>query len=247
MCGRYVNSVATDDLVAEFDVKEVLGDDLAPSWNIAPTDPVRAVVQRRPRDAGLDSAQTRQLRTVKWGLVPSWAKDHKIGARLINARRETVAEKPAFKAAAARRRCLLPAVGYFEWQKTAAGKVPYFLHGTDNGLLSFAGLYEIWRDPTKAEHDPARWIWSCTVITQQATDTIGEIHDRCPVIVPAELRNEWLDCSADDPAVAQRLLEHMPEPHLEPIIVSSAVNSVSNNSADLVERVEPGPTPLELF
>src|SRR3954470_10825910 len=129
MCGRYANSSTNAGLYGEFGIDPdtaITEDDLAPSWNIAPTDPVRVVLERRPR--GDDEGQpVRQLRTVRWGLVPSWSKDRKGAARLINARQETVTEKRAFKTAAARRRCLLPANGYYEWQKTPDGKIPYFL------------------------------------------------------------------------------------------------------------------------
>ena len=178
MCGRYVSSASTADLLSEFDVEEVVGEQPAPSWNVAPTDPVRAILQRPPKEqAQQESAEqassrgtpVRQLRTLRWGLVPSWSKDPKGGARMINARIETVTEKPAFRKAAARRRCLLPAAGYYEWQKTENGKVPYFLHDPDGRLLAMAGLYELWRDPALADDDPNRWLWSCTVITQQAT------------------------------------------------------------------------------
>ncbi len=237
MCGRYANSTNTAGLYGAFDVDEVIGEDLAPSWNIAPTDEVRAVVERKPRGDDDDAAIVRQLRTLRWGLVPSWSKDRKGAARLINARRETVVEKPAFKKAAGRRRCLLPADGYFEWQKTAVGKVPYFLHAQDDQPLAFAGLYELWPDPAMADDDPGRWLWTCTVITQQATDTLGEIHDRCPVVVPAQLHGAWLDCTTGDPAVAGRLLEAMPEPNLQPRVVSASVNSVRNNGPELIRAV----------
>ena len=205
MCGRYASSATTAGLYGDYGLDEVIGDDLAPSWNVAPTDEVRGVVQRRPRGADADEdAQVRQLRTLRWGLVPSWSKDRKGAARLINARQETVTVKPAFKTAAARRRCLLPADGYYEWQKTAEGKVPYFLHAPDDAQLAFAGLYEIWPDPALPDEDPGKWLWTCTVITRQATDTLGEIHDRCPVIVPPGHRDAWLDCSSGDADVARR-------------------------------------------
>lgn len=238
MCGRYANSTDTAGLYGAFGVDEVIGDDLEPSWNIAPTDEVRAVVERRPRGEDDDAATVRQLRTVSWGLVPSWSKDKKGAARLINARRETVTEKPAFKTAAARRRCLLPAVGYYEWQRTEQGKIPFFLHAANDGLLAFAGLYELWPDPALASDDPRKWFWSCTVITQEATDTLGEIHDRCPVIVPIEMRDAWLDCTTGDAAVARRLLRDMPDATLEPRIVSTAVNSVRNDGPQLIEPTD---------
>ena len=183
-------------------------------------------------------AQVKQLRTLRWGLVPSWSKIRSGAAKLINARQETVAVKPAFKAAAGRRRCLLPAVGYYEWQKTADGKIPHFLHAPDDGILAFAGLYELWPDPALADDDPAKWLWTCTVITRQAADTLGEIHDRCPVIVPADMCDAWLDCSTGSPELARQLLDEMPEPLLEPRVVSTAVNSVRNDGPDLIRPAE---------
>ncbi len=233
MCGRYANSADTVSLYGTYALDEVIGDDLPPSWNIAPTDPVRGIV-RRPPHGDDDADPLTQLRTLRWGLVPSWSKSRAGAARLINARQETVTVKPAFKTAAARRRCLLPADGYYEWQNTPDGKIPHFLHAPDGGQLSFAGLYELWPDPALPEDDPARWWWSCTVITRQATDTLGEIHERCPVIVPPEERNAWLDCSSGSPDVARGLLDRMPEPLLEPRIVSTAVNSVRNDGPELV-------------
>lgn len=222
-----MNAAATGDLTAEFDVEEVLDEDVAPSWNIAPTDAVRIVVQR----------SARQLRTARWGLVPSWAKDARGGARMINARIETVTDKPAFKTAAARRRCLVPALGYYEWQRDGAAKIPYFLHDPSGRPLAFAGLYEFWRDPARPEDDPTAWLLSCTIITAQADDLLGQIHDRTPVLVPPQLRAAWLDCSADDAAVARRLLDGMPEAHLEPYVVGAAVGNVRNDGPHLIDPV----------
>jgi putative SOS response-associated peptidase YedK len=243
MCGRYVSVASSTDLTAELDVEDVVGEELDPSWNVAPTDPVRIVVQRTPRDAEDDAAQIRQLRTARWGLVPSWSRDPKGGAKMINARIETVTQKPAFKAAAARRRCLVPALGYYEWQKTDGGKIPHFLHDPGGELLAMAGLYELWRDRSRDDDDPARWLWTCTIITQQATDLLGEIHDRNPVVVPPDLRAAWLDCSSDDPATAARLLERIPEARLEPYVVSPAVGNVKNNGPELIEPVDPDQLP----
>ncbi|HEX8093281.1 SOS response-associated peptidase [Jatrophihabitans sp.] len=240
MCGRYVSSASTADLLSEFEIEEVVGEQPAPSWNVAPTDPVRVILQRPPKEStqqGEPEKAVRQLRTLRWGLVPSWSSDAKGGARMINARIETVTEKPAFKKAAARRRCLLPAEGYYEWQKTDNGKVPYFLHDPDGRLLAMAGLYELWRDPALAEDDPNRWLWTCTVITQQATDLLGEIHDRNPVLVPPELRAAWLDCSSDDPATARQILDQIPEARLEPYVVAPAVGNVRNDGPELIEPV----------
>ncbi len=243
MCGRYVSVASSTDLTAELDVEDVVGEELDPSWNVAPTDPVRIVVQRPPREPEDGVDQVRQLRTARWGLVPSWSRDPKGGARMINARIETVTQKPAFKAAAARRRCLVPALGYYEWQKTDGGKIPHFLHDPDGGLLAMAGLYELWRDRSRDDDDPARWLWTCTIITQQATDLLGEIHDRNPVVVPRDLRDAWLDCSSDDPATAARLLDRIPEAHFEPYVVSPAVGNVKNNGPELIEPVDPAQLP----
>jgi putative SOS response-associated peptidase YedK len=270
MCGRYVSSASTADLLSEFEVEEVVGEQPTPSWNVAPTDRVRAILQRPPKeslqkaepakgepaqgelaqaelaqgvpdkrepDKGEPAQGVRQLRALRWGLVPSWSKDPKGGARMINARIETVTEKPAFRKAAARRRCLLPAAGYYEWQKTETGKVPYFLHDPDGRLLAMAGLYELWRDPTLPDDDPNRWLWTCTVITQQAPDLLGEIHDRNPVLVPPELWGAWLDCSSDDPATARKILDQIPQARLEPYVVSPAVGNVRNDGPELIEPV----------
>jgi putative SOS response-associated peptidase YedK len=240
VCGRYVSVRSDGDLTAEFDVEQVVGEQLAPSWNVAPTDAVRIVLDRRQPGADPPAPTVRQLRTAGWGLVPSWSRSRTRGATMINARSETVAERPAFKAAAARRRCLAPAAGYFEWQQQHGRKTPYFLHAADDGTLAMAGLYEIWHDASLPEDDPAAWVWTCTVITRAATDSLGHIHDRCPVLVPHELRAAWLDCSAGDAGVAGRLLAAIPEPHLVPRRVSPAVGNVRNNGPELIAPVDPG-------
>lgn len=226
MCGRYASTRSDDDLSSLFDAVVRLGDPPEPSYNVAPTDPVRIV---------LDRDDDRQLRTVRWGLVPSWAKDKKIASRLINARSETVTEKPAFRKAAAKRRCLIPADGYYEWEKREGAKVPHFLH-TD-GVLAMAGLYELWPDPSLDDDDPNKWFWSTTVLTTTATDTLGHIHDRSPVVVPDDLWSAWLDPGLTDLAGVADMLQSIPEPHLTPYEVSTAVNSVRNNGPELVAPV----------
>src|SRR4029079_10559372 len=182
MCGRYASSRRPEDLIEEFEVVESkVPEPLAPDYNVAPTKEVYAVVERPPSKEAGDAGEppARQLRVVKGGLVPSWAKDASIGNRMINARMETVAEKPAYKRALAVRRCLLPADGYFEWyptdEKTKAGKPkkqPFFIRPKDHGSLAMAGLYEIWRDPTKADDADDRFLWTCTVITTDAEDDV---------------------------------------------------------------------------
>jgi len=245
MCGRYASSRRPEDLVDEFDVIESrVQDALDASYNVAPTDSVYAIVERPPRGEDDDGGPRRELRTVRWGLVPSWAKDPSIGNRLINARMETVAEKPAYKKAFQKRRCLLPADGYYEWyasdQTTARGKPvkqPYFIRPKDHGVMAMAGLYEFWPDPAKADDDPSRWLWSCTVITTDAEDDVGRIHDRMPLMVERDRWAEWLDPTRS--GSLDLLVPAMPG-RLEAYPVSRLVSNVRNNGPELVE-----PLPLE--
>ncbi|MBY3985555.1 SOS response-associated peptidase [Rhodococcus fascians] len=234
MCGRYASTRSDSDLQAVFEIAETVGDEVPPSYNVAPTQTIRTVLERAPKDEP-ESDAVRQLRSVRWGLIPSWAKDAKIGSRLINARSETITEKPSFKKAASRRRCIIPADGYYEWEKRDGAKVPYFLH--EQGVLAMAGLYELWRDPTKADDDEDRWVWSATVLTSPAADALGHIHDRSPVVLPPELRASWLDPTLTDLREVSELLAAIPEPRLEPYEVSTAVNSVKNNSPELLTPV----------
>jgi putative SOS response-associated peptidase YedK len=251
MCGRYASSRRAEDLVEEFDVDALrIAAPLEPDYNVAPTKDVYAVVERPPsgeqvaeRAAG---RAERQLRVVRWGLVPSWAKDVSIGNRMINARMETVAEKPAYKRAFAKRRCLLPADGYYEWyptqQTTKAGKPlkqPFFIRPQDGGTLAMAGLYEIWRDPAKADDDPDRFVWTCTVITTDAEDDLGHIHDRMPLMVERDRWASWLDPTAAQDSLLDLLVPAAPGT-LEAYPVSREVSNVRNNGAHLVE-----PLPLE--
>ena len=205
MCGRYAASANPDDLVEEFEVDERPEQALEPSWNVAPTQDVYAVLERAPRGEP-DEPPRRRLQVVRWGLVPSWAKDPSIGNRMINARMETVAEKPAFRRAFAKRRALLPADGYFEWYGEVKGKKqPFFIRPADGGVLAMAGLYELWRDPSvpeDADIDP--WLWTVTVLTTTATDDLGRIHDRMPLLVERERYAEWLDPARRRPRRAAR-------------------------------------------
>lgn len=236
MCGRYASTSTRDDLVSVYDAVETVGEELPPSYNIAPTQHVNVVFERAPR--GKPDAEPKRMVSseVKWGLVPSWAKDPKIGSRMINARSETITSKPAFKAAAARRRCVLPADGYFEWMKDENGKkIPFFLHA--DGPISMAGLYELWPNPDLPEDDPERWLWTCTVLTRPATDAAGQIHDRSPVLLPDTFVGPWLDPALTDRDDVDALLNSIPEPHLDLYEVSSAVNSPRNNTPELLHPV----------
>lgn len=225
MCGRYALSLAGEDLEEYFEIDEVAGPLPGPDWNIAPTDPVPAVyVRERGGEA------RRLLGEVRWGLVPSWSKDASGAARLINARIETVAEKPAFRKAFASRRCLLPADGYYEWFPVTLptgkpGKQPYFLRPADGELFVMAGLYEFWKAPDGS------WLTSATIITTSATDEVGHIHDRMPMAVTRQNWDAWLDPAfADDPLG----LLTVPSPSLRYYPVSMAVNKVANDGPELI-------------
>ncbi|MCR6031616.1 SOS response-associated peptidase [Nocardioides sp. zg-579] len=250
MCGRYASSRRAEDLVEEFDVDALrIAAELEPDYNVAPTKDVYAVVERPPSGeqvAERAGRAERQLRVARWGLVPSWAKDISIGNRMINARMETVAEKPAYKRAFAKRRCLLPADGYFEWyptqQTTKAGKPlkqPFFIRPRNGGTLAMAGLYEIWRDPARPEDDPDRFVWSCTVITTDAEDELGHIHDRMPLMVEPDRWADWLDPTAAQDSLLDLLVPAAPGA-LEAYPVSREVSNVRNNGAHLID-----PLPLE--
>nr|WP_255480642.1 SOS response-associated peptidase [Quadrisphaera sp. RL12-1S] len=241
VCGRYASSRSDAQLVEDYAVDAVVGPEVGPSWNVAPTQQVRAVVEREPQDG---TGAQRQLRTLRWGLVPSWAKDPAVGSRMINARVETVTDKPAYKRAAARRRCLVPADGYFEWERRPAPdgsgkevKVPHFLHAADGGPLTFAGLYELWKDPAVADgEDP--WLWTVTVITTQARDEAGRIHDRSPVVLPADFQGDWLDPALTDLDLVRQVLDAVPPPQLATHEVGRAVGSPRVNGPQLVLPLE---------
>jgi putative SOS response-associated peptidase YedK len=199
-----------------------------------------------------DAAAVRELRVVRWGLVPFWAKDVKIGSRLINARAETVSTKPAFRRAFARRRCLLPADGFYEWQaagarkddpsarsdRPGAHKQPYFIHRADGGVLAFAGIYELWRDDAAGDGDPDAWLWTAAIITTQAQDDLGQIHDRMPMVVEPGRWSEWLDPTQADEAKLHALLAPAASGGLSSYPVSTEVNAVRNNGPGLIEPAD---------
>jgi putative SOS response-associated peptidase YedK len=268
MCGRFVSARQRQELLDEFRVdRDRVIEDLAPGYNVAPTNPIYAVLTRaahadgedgRPRrhggsaplrhgEGGPGGGQAvRELRLVRWGLVPSWAKDPSGGGRLINARAETVAVKPSFRSAFARRRCLIPADGYYEWRsldginRGRPRKQPYYIHRPDGGTLAFAGIYELWRDSSLPADHPRSWLWTAAIITTRATDDLGRIHDRMPMVVAPGCWEEWLDPAADDP---DRLLGAMmpaASSGLKVRPVSTAVNSVANDGPDLIAPVAEG-------
>lgn len=195
MCGRFVSATDAEGIVRLFVVDERQGEALPPRYNVAPTDPVYSVVEHDGR---------RHLVVFRWGLVPAWSKDAKGAARMINARAETVADKPAYRDALARRRCLVPADGFYEWRTDDAGrKQPFYIHPGYGKLLAFAGLWETWRDRDDPDAEPLR---TCTIITTDASPGLARIHERMPVALPREAWDAWLDRDLRDTAAAQQLL-----------------------------------------
>ncbi|MEO3824820.1 SOS response-associated peptidase [Actinomadura sp. B10D3] len=265
MCGRYATTRARQELLDEFQVQlDAVDGDIQPDYNVAPTKQVPVVLNRRPKDEPDEAQAVRQLRTVRWGLVPSWAKDVSIGSRMINARFETVHEKPSFRRAFARRRCLLPADGYFEWYtlqdqgdpaesekkaKKKPQKQPYFIHPNDGAIMAMAGLYELWKSPesgsggsggSSSQTGPGEWLWTCTVITTNAPDDLGRIHDRMPMIVERDRWDAWLDPALTDTEQVRGLLVPAMAGTMEAYPVSKAVNSVRNNGPELIEPANSG-------
>lgn len=224
MCGRFAASASADELMEFFEIDEKV-DGLPPAaYNIAPTDPIAAVLERE-RDQGV----RRLLTPLRWGLVPSWAPDARGAARLINARLETAADKPSFRKAFASRRCLIPADGYYEWRADSlpsgpARKQPYFIHRGDGGPMVMAGLYEFWKSPDGS------WLTTAAIITTQATDQLGYVHDRMPVLVERAQWDAWLDPGLTSGADA---LVSVPTHGLEFHPVSDAVNRVANDGPQL--------------
>ncbi|XAS74698.1 SOS response-associated peptidase [Micrococcaceae bacterium Sec5.1] len=242
---------AVGDLLADFDAELENEIALEKSWNVAPTDAVPIVLERL-----VDDGLKRQLHVARWGLVPSWAKDPKGGARLINARSETLLEKPSFRKAAAARRCAVPADGYYEWKKgEGKSKQPYYVHPVNGEGLVFAGLYEWWRDQSMPNDDPDRWLLSMSIITADTPtsesartrrsasvfDELTVLHDRVPLPMSRETMEAWLDPRQDDAAglvdmVRSRAHDAAADWTLD--AVGQAVGNVRNNSPELIEPVE---------
>ena len=206
---------------------------------MAPTKKIFAVLERPARE---DEPQARELRVLRWGLVPSWAKEASIGSRMINARAETVAVKPAFRRAFAKRRCILPADGYYEWQAISDGgkkrKQPYFIYRTDGEALAFAGIYELWRDDSLPDDHERAWLWTAAIITTQATDDVGQIHDRMPMVITPEHWADWLDPANTEPGQIHAAMLPAMAGGLTSHPVSMAVNTVRNNGPELIKPLE---------
>jgi putative SOS response-associated peptidase YedK len=209
MCGRFTLTATPKAIAETFQVPELPG--LEPRYNIAPTQPVPII-----RNA--EGASSRALVQVRWGLIPSWADDPSIGNRLINARAETAAEKPSFRAAFRHRRCLIPASGFYEWQKVGTKKQPHYIRPPDNAPFAFAGLWEHWEKGGGP-------IESCTILTTEANVLMRPIHDRMPVILGPEAWDRWLDPNEQQAAALKPLLRPCPDGWLTAYPVSTRVNN----------------------
>jgi len=220
MCGRFTLTDPDQRLVEQFDLPGI--PDLKPRYNIAPTQPV-AVVRVPTAGAG------REMVLLHWGLIPFWAQDPAIGARMINARAETAAEKPAFRHAFRRRRCLVIADGFYEWQKLDGTKQPHFIRLRDPKPFAFAGLWERWEGPD------ASVIESVTLLTTEPNALLGEIHNRMPVILHPKDYGLWLDPGIQQPEKVQPLLTAYPAEEMEAFPVSRRVNSPDNDDARCIE------------
>jgi putative SOS response-associated peptidase YedK len=212
MCGRYTLKTPVEALAREFGVTGPLPD-LAPSYNVAPSRPVAAV---------LSGGGDRRLELLRWGLVPAWADDPEIGSRMINARAETAHEKPSFRKAFRERRCLILADGFYEWQKVPAGKQPFHVRMKDGRPFAFAGLWETWN----REGEEVR---SCAIITTEPNDLMAEIHNRMPVILSPEDHDFWLDPDVGDVEPLRALLAPYPPEEMEAYPVSRHVNRPTND------------------
>jgi putative SOS response-associated peptidase YedK len=217
MCGRYTLKTPAGVLTERFDIEES-STSITSSYNIAPTQQVATVLAENGK---------RKLEMLHWGLIPSWAKDPEVGNRMINARAETVAEKPSYRKAFQERRCLILADGFYEWQKTDNGKQPFYIRMEDESPFAFAGLWESWRN--------GREIRSCTIITTAPNELAASIHNRMPVILHPEDYDMWLDPDFDEREPLTSLLKPFPAEAMEAYPVSRRVNNPANNDAGVVE------------
>lgn len=226
MCGRFVQAEPVDYYADFLGAATVKTESLDKSWNVAPTDSVYAAAEFQGE---------RQLGAFKWGLLPFWAKDRKMAARNINARAETVAEKPAFRDSFARKRCIIPADGFYEWEPKERGKLPHYIHAADGKPLAFAGLWSSWRDPETSER-----IKTCTIITGRPNSVVSPIHDRMPVALLPDTWDTWLDPDNHDVEVLVDLLKPIPARLITEYPVSTLVNKVQNNVPECIAPLDSG-------
>ncbi|MFJ7746557.1 SOS response-associated peptidase [Peribacillus sp. NPDC097295] len=221
MCGRFTLFTNIEEIIDRFEIQAAFNDEYHPSYNIAPTHSVLSVIN--------DGTKNR-LGYLRWGFIPSWAKDEKVGYKMINARAETITEKVSFKNAYKKKRCLILADSFYEWKKTPERKIPMRVKLKNNAPFGMAGLWESWKSPQGM-------IYSCTVITTTPNELMTSIHDRMPVILRAEDEKIWLNSSFHDTEYLQQLLKPIDSQLMETFEVSSDVNSPKNNAPNLIERI----------
>ena len=221
MCGRFVQKLSGEEIARLF-AGELFVSEPGERYNVAPTQSVLVVVEHD---------QHRVVTSHRWGLIPSWAKDPKIGVQMINARAETLAEKPAFRTAFRRQRCIVPADAFYEWQRHGTSKTPYAIVRRDGQPLAFAGLWSAWHKPESDER-----ILSCTIVTTEANERLASLHERMPVILPEDAWSEWLDPGFQEVGPLQSLLRPYPSELLDAYPVSPRVNSVRNDGPELLAK-----------
>jgi len=219
MCGRFARKNTAAEIAKAFAVDAIKAE-IEPAYNIAPTQDILAIVA--------NARGTRGLVALKWGLIPAWAKDPSIASKLINARSETAHEKPSFKTSLRQQRCLIPATGFYEWQK--GSKQPVFIHCKDRELLAFAGLYSFWQSPEGER------LATCSILTTSANPKISKVHHRMPVILPSESHALWLDKSVQDPELLQPLLQAYPAEQTDYHLVNPQINKVTYNQPQAMDE-----------
>jgi putative SOS response-associated peptidase YedK len=228
MCGRYVSTSTPDEIAKYFDAQPPEEELLEPNYNVAPTQDVYAVLE----DGGV-----RKVEALHWGLVPFWAKDPSVGNRMINARAEGIETKNAYRRAYRKRRCIIPADGFYEWVKATGHKhkQPVFMSRPDGEPFAFAGLWEVWRNPDNPDEE----LHSCTIITAKPNEKVAKIHDRMPVILPPSAWSTWLDREQEDIETLGKLLVPAPASLISLRLVSTEVNNVRNKGPHLMDAAEP--------
>lgn len=222
MCGRFSQSKSAETIAQVFQVNNVPA--LTPRYNIAPTQQIQTILQNAEQSQ-------REFQMLHWGLIPSWAKDPKMGARMINARAETVTEKPSFRAAFKQRRCLILADGFYEWQQQEKNKQPFYFRMNDEHPFAFAGLWEHWKSGDGEVID------SCTILTTEPNDLMRPVHNRMPVIIDPKDYDLWLDTEVKKPELLQPLLRSYSAEEMTAYPVSTKVNKPVNDSAELINSL----------